>query len=236
MATTHNQKIGIVSGIGPLAGSDVLSKVLTYASKAYGAHEDSEYPEIVLLSHGIDGFDDTAELTDTFKTGVIETVLKLESWGATIIGIACNTAHIYLPDIHLRPETMIINLPQEVTRAANEPGVKYGLLTSRGTKDEGLYKNLLNESSVTFVETTEQQQVLIDKVIDKVMAHTPDDAVKEIESVINEMQAEGVTHFIAGCTELPIAINYLDKNSFIVIDSNEVLAKQLVDTYYTAIK
>jgi hypothetical protein len=53
--------IGIVSGLGPLAGSDVLEQALTYAAEAYGATEDAEYPDIVLFSRGIEDFDATGE-------------------------------------------------------------------------------------------------------------------------------------------------------------------------------
>ena len=61
--------IGIVSGLGPLAGSDVLAKALAYAATEYGAVEDADYPDVVLFSHGIDDFDSTGNIEEDFVRG-----------------------------------------------------------------------------------------------------------------------------------------------------------------------
>lgn len=233
----HQQpKIGIVSGVGPLAGADVLSKVFAYAAEAYGAHEDSDYPEVILLNHGIAGVDNTAALNQKFKTEILETTYQLESWGATIIGIACNTAHAFLPDIHLQPSTQFINLIDEVAKAAQHHGGHYGLLTSRGTKEQRLYHTYLHTHDVSFSETNDEQQTLLDRAIDNVMAHTSDQAARDLEDVLTQMKAHGIKHFIAGCTELPIALTNVSHPDLDIIESNQILAEGLVDAYYKALE
>jgi aspartate racemase len=234
--TTKRPKIGIVSGVGPLAGSDVLSKVFAYAAEAYGAHEDSDYPEVILLNHGIAGVDNTAALNQKFKTEIIETAYQLESWGATIIGIACNTAHAFLPDMTFKPDTQFVNLLDEVAKAAKEHGSNHGLLTSRGIKDQSLYHMYLNEYGVPFTETNDEQQVLLDLAIDKVMAHKSYQAALDLEKVLVQMKSQGINHFIAGCTELPIALSNFTHPDLDIIESNQVLAESLVNAYYTALK
>ena len=69
--------IGIVSGLGPLAGSDVLDKALAYAAEAYGAVDDAEYPDIVLFSHGIENFDSTGSIEDNFVQELIGVVQEI---------------------------------------------------------------------------------------------------------------------------------------------------------------
>lgn len=224
-------KIGIVSGVGPLAGADVLAKIFAYAADAHGAHEDSDYPDVILLNHGIKGVDNTATINPVFASEIIEMTEKLESWGASIIGIACNTAHVFLSDIHLKPSTTLINLIDVVSgSAALSPGT-YGLLTSRGTKDQRLYHAHLERHGVSFRETTEEQQRIVDKSIDEVMAHNNASAKELLQTVIKDMEAGGIHQFIAGCTELPLALPDID-NRETIIDSNELLARSLVDAYY----
>lgn len=228
---TDKPKIGIVSGVGPLAGSDVLSKVFAYAADAYGAHEDSEYPDVILLNHGIAGVDNTASLNSAFKEEIIEMVEQLESWGAGIIGIACNTAHAYFDDIKLKPTTKLVNLIDVVAETAEANPGTYGLLTSRGTKEQQLYVPYLKKHGVEFIQTTEEQQEQLDQAIDKVMEHKAEAGGKNLAKVLAQMNEKNVHKFIAGCTELPIALTGVDTHDE-VLDSNFILAKALVDTYF----
>jgi aspartate/glutamate racemase len=84
--------IGIVSGLGPLAGSDVLDQALAYAAEAYGATEDADYPDIVLFSHGIESFDATGSMERSFVQELVRVVQEVELHHPTVVGIACNTA------------------------------------------------------------------------------------------------------------------------------------------------
>ena len=93
MGNSTKHKVGIVSGVGPLAGSDVFGKLLAYAATHYGAVEDCEYPDAILVSHGIIGVDNTATLSNAFEVEVADMVHWLEAQGATVIGIACRHRH-----------------------------------------------------------------------------------------------------------------------------------------------
>lgn len=226
-------KIGIVSGVGPLAGSDVLAKVLKNAAILYGAVEDSEYPDIVFVNHGIEGVDNVGTLNDTFEKEIVSMVQQLESQGATVIGIACNTAHIYLDKIKVGQDTVLVNLIDAVAAKAATADDKYLLLSSSTSKKQKLYHSYLQKHGVSFQETTHKQQKLLDKAIGLVMAYELNHAGKILEQVLLGAKANGFTAVIAGCTELPIAIDHgqIPKN-IKVIDSNQVLAQCLITDYY----
>lgn len=130
----HIPKIGIVSGIGPLAGSDVFAKLLKYAADTYNAVEDNEYPDVVLVNHGIAGVDNVGTLNPQFEKDIISMVNQLELNQANIIGMACNTAHIYLDKIKTKPSTTLVNLIDEMAKGASTADVKYLLLTSSTSK------------------------------------------------------------------------------------------------------
>lgn len=235
MKTITSPKIGIVSGAGPLAGSDVLAKVFKNAAQMYSAIEDSEYPDLLLLNHGIEGVDNIGTLNNAFEKEIIEMVQQLEAQGANIIGIACNTAHIYLDKIKIKPETTLVNLIEMVSVVAKETAQNYLLLTSSTSKQHKLYQGYLNKHGVSFQETSIEQQKLIDKAIGLVMAYKLEEAGKLLEKVLASAEKGGFKSIIAGCTELPIAIaNCIDWKGLSVIDSNNELAKALLKKYYTA--
>lgn len=230
---TMPPKLGIVSGIGPLAGSDVFANVLHCAATAYGAVEDSEYPDLILVNHGIEGVDNIGTLNDVFEEEIIKMVKHLEDQGATIIGMACNTAYTYLSKIKVKPTTTFVNLIDKVALEASKTPKNYLLLTSSTSKLQKLYHPYLEKHGVSFAETTKQQQKLLDDAIGLVMAHKLNQAGKLLEEVLKQARSNGFDAALAACTELPIAIaNCKNLHKVKVVNSNYVLASSLVDAYY----
>ena len=136
--------IGIVSGLGPLAGSDVLDKLLQHAARRYGAIEDVDYPDVLLYSHGIDEFDQTGGTDDRFRDELLGIVDELERHEPELVGVACNTAHLYLDEMRAHTGAHIVDLIEEVaTRAAARP-VRHLLLSSSMTRRTRLYHDRLD--------------------------------------------------------------------------------------------
>ncbi len=224
-------KIGIVSGVGPLAGADVLAKVLENAAEVYGAVEDSDYPDIVLISHGVPGVDNTGSLSIAFEQQIIAMVHDLESQGCNIIGIACNTAHLFLPKIITTPETIVINLIDVVAMAAKTSDCSFLLLTSATSKEQKLYHSYLSKHHVSFSETSIEQQKHLDDAIGHVMAHKLPEAGESIRYALE--LSDHYDGIIAGCTELPLALSACNTSGFTeIIDSNNELALALLKYYY----
>jgi aspartate racemase len=234
VSPTNHPKIGIVSGVGPLAGSDVLAKLFKQAALIYGAVEDNEYPDALLVNHGIEGVDNTGTLSARFQREIAMMVNSLENHNATIIGIACNTAHLYLDSIHLNSETILVNLIDTVSIVAAQSPRSYLLLTSNASKQQKLYHGYLKKYGVNFKETNRTQQKLLDQAIGLVMAHRLSAAGSTMDRVLKSAKKAGFTAIIAGCTELPIAIdNSPNIHKLEIIDSNEELAKALLIHYYS---
>lgn len=229
----HTPKIGIASGIGPLAGSDVFAKLLKYAAGTYDAVEDSEYPDVILVNHGIEGVDNVGTLNPQFEKDIVSMVNQLEQNQANIIGMACNTAHIYLAKIKTKQNTILVNLIDEVAKEASTLSERYLLLTSSTSKKQNLYQGYLKKHNVSFQVTNTQQQELLDEAIGLVMAYKLKEAGKLLTQVLKSAEQAGFSAVIAGCTELPIAIdNTQDTCGFTIVSSNEVLAKTLAKHYY----
>jgi len=226
--------IGIVSGMGPLAGCDVLQKILAYAASAYGAVEDAEYPDILLASHGFEGFDAQGTLSSGLEQQLRQVVQQLETDGSSITGIACNTAHIYLESLQNTSTVPLVNLPMETAKSAAKYPGNFLLLTSHAAREADLYPNALQALGVSFTELDDREQEMTDEVIELVMAHKLAEAGQKITSLIAGHNGP-VDGIIAGCTELPLAFEYssaTDGKRY--ISSTQVLAEVLVDACYAA--
>jgi len=157
----------------------------------------------------------------------------LDTHNAAVIGIACNTAHVYINSINVGTGTTLINLIDTVSKVASLSPSNYLLLTSNTSKEQRLYHNYLDKYGVKFSETSKEQQSMLDDAIGLVMAHKLSKAGKVMQKVLLSAKQQGFSAVIAGCTELPIAIaNSKNKYGLKITDSNEELAKALLKNYY----
>lgn len=227
-----NPRIGIVSGTGPLAGADVLTKIFEIAAKKYGAKNDADYPEIVLINKGVEGIDSTGNINEAFKEELISIVGELEQKHSNIIGIACNTAHMYFNEIKTNNQTVLINLLDQVALEASKQQKKHLLLTSRTFKNEKLYYEYMKKHGVDFVDATQSDQKRLDDIIGLVIACKLEQAGALLGNLLRCKAEKGTQSVILGCTELPIVFSNTYVNGLNVIDSSYVLAESLADKYY----
>lgn len=212
----------------------MLAKIFKQAALLYNAVEDNEYPDLLLVNHGIDGVGNEATHSTLFQQEIVSMVNHLELQGATVIGIACNTAHLYLPAIDTKDDTQLVNLIDTVALVASRTSERYLLLTSASSKQQKLYPPYLQRYNVDFAQTNHKQQVLLDKAIGLIMAHKLQQAGRVMERVLKSAKQAGFSAVIAGCTELPIAISHApDTYNLRIVDSNDELAKALLYRYYS---
>jgi aspartate racemase len=225
--------IGIVSGLGALAGSDVFDKALTYAAEAFGAVGDADYPDIVLFSDGIDHFDSTGCIDDDFVRELVVVVQEIELRHPTVLGVACNTAHLHLAELRKYTRAHVVNLIEGTAEAARAHERNYLLLSSSPTRRTGLYHDALRRRGVRFLDVSEVDQLEIDDVVHAVLARDVEAAAAQLDELVLRIESEPFNAIIAGCTELPMAFDRTDVALEIpVVDSNRVLARALVDTYF----
>jgi aspartate racemase len=232
--TPASRPIGLISGLGPLAGSDVLDKMLAHCAARYGAVQDDEYPDMVLVSHGIVGLDASGPTSDRLEGELIGMVQDLETHRPIVVGIASNAAHLYLDRLREHTTSPLLNLVDEAAQTAAALPHRYLLLSSSATRRTGLYQDHLARYDVRFVEVSDTQQVALDEVVQMVVERRLDAAGRAITAIVDAVPDE-FTAVIAGCTELPIALDHSEvRDRLPIVDANRVLAEALVDCYYGA--
>jgi aspartate racemase len=246
MGVNTNNIIGVVGGMGPQAGIALLNSILHHTK----ATTDQQHLPVILMSFPGKIADRTLFLEGKERVNpalAIATVIgKLEHAGANIIGMACNTSHspgiydVILEELDkANSRVKMISMPAETCHYVrdNFPFVKrIGLMTTNGTYNAGIYKNLLLQLGYEVIvpDAGFQNEVIHKMIYDPsfgIKANTrgvhPAIGVlaKKAMSFFKKNRAEAI---ILGCTEFSLVFSNAVEQEISMIDSNETLARALI--------
>lgn len=240
-----DKAIGLVGGMGPYAGLDLLKKVYDNVD----VHSDQGYPDVMLISASRLIPDRSTYIknpeTENPAIGISYCVRKLAEMGATHIGVSCNTAHapVIMDQVRsfIERERLAVTLLSIVaeTRAHIVKNVKpsrIALFATEGTYRSGIYRDAFrDDSQYEIVEPGDDEKRLIwDAIYSKefgiksMSSPVQTQAVENFRVVAERMMArDGIDSFIMGCTEIPLGMNRL-KLPATLIDPAAILARSLV--------
>jgi aspartate racemase len=237
--------IGVVAGVGPYAGLDLLSKILSQTA----ADKDQDHLTVASLSQPELIADRTAfllgETTLNPAFAIVEQLIKLEQIGATVAGIPCNTAHA--PTIFGQIEQglriagsklKVLHMIAEVGRELQYvyPNVNcVGVLFTTGTAVTRIYPAILEPLGFEMLAVDDQLQTetIHPAIYDptygiKASGHATEKARINLLLGVKQLQDAGAQAIILGCTEIPLAIQETHIAGMVVIDPALVLARALI--------
>lgn len=221
--------IGVLGGMGTYATIHVFEQ---YA-ELFPAEKEWERPRIIIDNNCtmpsrvlayLEGKD-----KDILIQAMIESLQMLIRAGANQIIIACNTAHLFLPDIYQRcPEikTYIVNIIECCVAAVLKSGNKnVGLLGTEGTIQSKVYQQMLNSYGVVCKVPKEKEYVRIRECIEAVKQNQYE---KNVIKIFRDLMLQ-YDDCILGCTELPILYSRC-------CDMPEIRKNRVFDPVYLALK
>ena len=237
--------VGIVAGVGPFAGLDLLRKILEQTI----AGLDQEHLTIVSWSQPNQIVDRTeyllGQVAENPAPAFVTQLLKLEQMGAQVVGIPCNTAHApaifdvigkgllaaksCLHLLHMIEETAVY-LQQHYPHVQ-----QVGVLATTGTYLTRLYPDALSRLGLRAVvpEQAMQEELVHTAVYHpdygiKATGNATDTARANLLTAIEALRKKGAQAIILGCTEMPLAINEPTINGLPMIDPTLILARALI--------
>lgn len=219
--------------MGPEATADIYQKIIKICQKKYWAKLDRDYPKILISSIPAPQIIENLKYREKLLRMLIDNLKKLESSGADLIILACNTAHYLLPELEKIASIPILNIVEEVARKVNKANVeKIGLLATTTTIKQKLYEREFKKYGKKLILPDKNSQNKIVKIIKNIIAGRKlvDDKIK-LKKIIRNLKIKGAAAVILGCTDLPIII---EKDNFDVdiFDCNEIIAEAAVDKSY----
>ena len=214
--------IGIIGGVGPYAGVDILRKIFDNTI----ASSDQEHLDVYLTNIPSKINDRTTFLLEGGENpaeGLFTSFEKLARIGSTVIVIPCNTAHAPAIYGELKQRAakrfehvQLLNMIEETCSyiATQFPqGAKIGLLATKGTHAVGVYQQYISQyPTLELIEPSMEGQERVHSAI-----YDPKYGVKAVSPVhalaveilidqCNKLIERGVSAIVLGCTELPIAL------------------------------
>lgn len=244
--TLSRSTIGIVGGMGPLAGAELFRKLILNVD----AVADQDHPPVVLMSYPHRLPDRTMFLTGASSANpgpAIANILRsMDRLGVVVAGIPCNTAHAspilegVLREMRRHNcRLRLVNMIDETIRMIRDhhPAVgAVGVLSTIGTRRSRLYTMALEAAGLDVVELDEEMH---DAMAHEAVYH-PSTGIKAgvepgfttarglIHEGIERLSAAGAEAVILGCTELPLAVGEADYAGTPLIDPSVALARALL--------
>jgi aspartate racemase len=222
--------VGVLGGMGPAATADFYSKLV----RATPATSDQEHLRVLiwsdptipdrteaLLAHGQDP-----------TPALIAGAKLLQSAGAHILAVPCNTAHAFLAAVQAEVAIPIVHMIEETTNhiQALSPAVRQvGLLSTTGTQKARLYQAWLQRKGISVLSPTDDdQERLVMASIRRIKAGETRMPVKPLLTAAAEsLISAGAQVIIGGCTEIPVGLAPEDIG-LPFIDPAQILAGSVV--------
>lgn len=241
----HDKPIGIVAGVGPFAGLDLLGKILAETP----AGKDQDHLPIYSLSQPDEILDRTeyllGKVAENPAYAMARQLQKLAAMGAQVAGIPCNTAHappifdVIVAELQAADCPIhLLHMIREVGRYVQEtyPDIQtIGVLSTTGTYRAAVYPQVLGEAGFIVVAPDEVMQVeqihpaIYDPAYGVKATGAPTEQARAQLAAgawaLHEMGAEAI---ILGCTEMPLAIQTPQLHGLPVIDPTRILARALI--------
>lgn len=238
--------IGIVGGMGPEAGVNLVSAIHKHTK----AVKDQEHLSTILMSFPKHIDDRTTYIKGETRNNpgyeVARVIEKLEIAGAELIGIACNSSHspviydIILNELSKKQsQVKILNMPYEICKyiKINHPNIsRIGVVSTNGTYLSGVYDEILKKMDFEVIKPEyDFQNEVIHEIVYNVDYGIKSKSDKISYQILGLMQktldffkknkAEAV---ILGCTELALIPKHFYNTDLLLFDSNELFAKALI--------
>ena len=197
--------IGIIGGMGPLATADLYRKLVLHTDAA----ADQEHPRVV-----IDSNTDIADRTAALLHGgadpvpeMIRSVKRLESIGAEVLIMPCNTAHCFYEQLAAAASVPLLHMIALTRDALKRRGVRTaGLLATDGTVETGIYQKTFAGSGIELLTPPPaDQRAVMGVVYDGVKAGELSYDASAFQAGCEHLLDRGAETLVLGCTELPPA-------------------------------
>jgi aspartate racemase len=205
--------IGVLGGMGPEATVAFLSRLVA----ATPASIDQQHLRVITDSNPKIP-DRTKALTGSGESPVpamLASLRSLRSAGAEFAVIPCVTAHAFLPELRRESPLPIYSIVDAVAEELVRLGLNsVGLIATIGTVEIGFFQKRLAESGVETIVPTPASQKRVMQAIYDIKLDAAGHARHRPKSVLTEVAFEligrGAGAIIAGCTEIPLALEQKD--------------------------
>lgn len=203
------KSLGILGGMGPLATAKLFEKIVLLTD----ANKDQEHIHVIIDNNTYIA-DRTSYIlgnsSEDPKTQLIESAKRLEKAGADFIIMPCNTAHNFYKDIIKEINIDFLNMIEETAKYIKNtyPDMeKVGLLATDGTLKAKVYDKVFEKYGLEIIKPTGDNQKAVYDLIYNIKEGISQEEFSGFYKAMDEIKENNVDLFIAGCTEISVALD-----------------------------
>jgi aspartate racemase len=203
--------VGIIGGMGPLSTIELMKKIIDNTPVKI------EQDHIRML---IDNRPQIPDRTEYLLGNGLSPVPMLrnsarllEKWGAELLAIACNTAHVFIGAIEQSVNIPVLDMLEILARDLQDDladGNEILLLATSGALKSGIFQQYLQNFKLRIPENIVQQDLIMDIIYGKDGIKTTknfDQSRKRITQYISDLHLNPETVILAGCTEIGLVLD-----------------------------
>ena len=219
--------LGVLGGMGPLATVDFLEKLITETKSVTDQRHIPtvtwSVPQMPDRSNHIMGGGESP--FPELRRGV----LSLQTMGASVIAIPCNTAHFWHDLLVESTGMKILHIADAVIDQLRFTTIKrtiktVGILATTGTVCSGIYQKKLTVAGYEAIVPSDNDQNAVTTGIGLAKSGKVTIAKDIFLEQIDRLKMQGADVVILACTEIPAVLEEFDE----LIDSNRALARRCV--------
>lgn len=230
-----SKTVGVIGGMGPLATLDLYNWII----KLTPVDKDQDHIPVIINSNP--KIPDRTQYIlgegPNPKNDLLKSARQLESMGAQLLAMPCNTAHYFCSDIQKElNSSQLVNMIEETkkyidknfTTTKGKPVI--GLLATTGTIKTNLYQEHFKGYNFVVPSQTDQELVQ-DSIYGKrgIKKGYLKEARKTLREVAHLLNQKGARIVILGCTEISVALRNEKNNGVIYVNPVRILAESLVE-------
>lgn len=221
--------LGIIGGMGPLATVQLFENIVLNTK----ADRDQDHIPILIYNNPtiVDRTDYILDRTDKSpKEELIRSAKKLENMGADFLCMSCNTAHYFYDDIIEEIDIPFLHMIEETAKYIAEEGnyKKIGIFATDGTIKIGIYHNIFKKYGIDIISPSEDRQIYITDMIYGIKKSEKLESLDGFKKAEKELEERGAEAYIAGCTEISLALDLYDLPGKI-FDPMEIITEKIIE-------
>jgi aspartate racemase len=221
--------IGILAGMGPRSTGPFLDLVITACQARYGARHDIDFPKILICSQPAPFYEDRPIDHAALEAATRDGLRTLESAGADFLAIACNTVHIYYPQLAAAVSVPLLNIVELAVNTIPSTPKKVAVIAARPTMASGIFQNALCAAGHEVVALDWQNDV--DAMLSAVRETTEPHIFKaHWAHLFAKAEIADVETVLVACLDLSGVVRYAEP-SLEMVDAANSLACAIVDTW-----
>lgn len=216
-----------IAGVTIPGAIDCINKI---NQKARGNFAHHHHPNIILHqpNFGPTHHAQNYGRWDIVENRLIESIETLAKGGADFVIIPANTVHKVIDNIKKRATIPVISMLDMVATECNNNNLKkVGILGTRWTMADHLYKKPLSLHGIEEIIPSQEDQDIVQKAIFEQLIPTGNVTLKTLEallSVTEKLKLNGCDGIVLACTELPLVLNK-ENCGILTLDTTAILAE-----------